>query len=212
MTENPVPSRPRPESWYGIVKFVGVEGDAMLDGRVRRVANIPEPEETGRSGVERMVSIMFAYRERRFLRGLCPECERKNDLRGSGDEVFLTRPRHTRYLTFRSWILFQAHEDLPEPRIRGTCSGRKTSQPWEKLHRRQQAASRWIGSTRADDHIDHNPAQRFLQTSKGLMVLSPHHVQSALEREKVRDGSCGVVEIPTPRSQGFLIGRNGGGE
>jgi hypothetical protein len=68
----------------------------MLDERVRRVVKLPESEETDRSDLERMLSIMLAYRERRFLRGLGCECERKNDLHGIGDEVFLGKPRmHT---------------------------------------------------------------------------------------------------------------------
>ena len=60
----------------------------MLDERVRRVVKLSEQEDPARSDPERMLSIMFAYRERRFLRGLGCECERKNDLHGIGDEVF----------------------------------------------------------------------------------------------------------------------------
>ena len=57
----------------------------MLDERVRRVVKPPESEDPGRSDVGRMLSIMFAYRERRFLRGLGCERERKKDLHGIGE-------------------------------------------------------------------------------------------------------------------------------
>ena len=72
--------------------FVGLvndEGDAMLDERARRVVKLPESEETDRADLEPMLSIIVAYRERRFLRGLFCERERKNDLHGIGDEIFL---------------------------------------------------------------------------------------------------------------------------
>lgn len=52
----------------------------MLDERVRRVVKLPESEDSARSDLERMLSIIFAYRERRFLRGLGCERERMNDL------------------------------------------------------------------------------------------------------------------------------------
>ena len=61
----------------------------MLDERARRVVKLPESEETDRADLELMLSIILAYRERRFLRGLGCECERKNDLRGIRDEIFL---------------------------------------------------------------------------------------------------------------------------
>lgn len=60
----------------------------MLDERVRRVEMLPESDETDRPVLDRMLSIMFAYRERRFLRDLGCVCERKNELHGLGD-VFL---------------------------------------------------------------------------------------------------------------------------
>ena len=56
----------------------------MLDERIRRVVKLPESEDPARSDFERMLSIMFAYRERRLLRGLGCERERINDLRGIG--------------------------------------------------------------------------------------------------------------------------------
>ena len=61
----------------------------MLDERARRVVKLPESEEADRADLELMLSIMFVYRERRFLRGLGCECERKNDLRDIRDEIFL---------------------------------------------------------------------------------------------------------------------------
>jgi hypothetical protein len=70
---------------------VNDEGDVLLDERVRRVVKPPESEEPGRPDLEWMLSIMFAYRERRFRRGLGCECERKNDLHVISDEVFLGR-------------------------------------------------------------------------------------------------------------------------
>ena len=69
----------------------------MLDERVRRVVKLPESKDPARSDLERMLSIMFAYRECRFLRGLGCERERKNDLHGTGDEVLQGKLRiHTR--------------------------------------------------------------------------------------------------------------------
>jgi len=65
----------------------------MSDERVRRVMEFPMSEELDRSDLERILSIMFAYRERRFLRDLGCGCERKNDLQGTGDEVFLGKLR-----------------------------------------------------------------------------------------------------------------------
>ena len=72
--------------------MVSDERDVMLDERVRRVTRLPESEDPARSDLDRMLSIMFAYRECRFLRGLGCERERRNDLYGIGDEVFRGKP------------------------------------------------------------------------------------------------------------------------
>ena len=81
-TENPVPNFPR--SWYEVVGFVRDEGDGMLNERVRRAVELPQSEEPRRFAPGWMLSIIFAYLERRFLRGLGCERERKNDLNGFG--------------------------------------------------------------------------------------------------------------------------------
>lgn len=86
--ENPVPSLPWSESRCGVEGFVSDEGDVTLNERVRRVVKLPESEDPARSDLERMLSIIFAYRECRFLRGLGCERERKNNLRDIGDVAF----------------------------------------------------------------------------------------------------------------------------
>ena len=54
-----------------------------LDERARRVVTLPQSEELDLFGLGLMLSIMCAYRERMFLRGLGCERERKNDPYGS---------------------------------------------------------------------------------------------------------------------------------
>ena len=70
-----------------MVGFVRDEEDGMLDELVRRAAELPQSEELRRSALRWMLSIIFAYLERRFLRGLGCERERKNDLNSFGGEA-----------------------------------------------------------------------------------------------------------------------------
>lgn len=65
----------------------------MLDERVRRVVKLPESKDPARPDLERILSIISAYRECRFLRGLGCERERKNDLYDTGDELLQRKPR-----------------------------------------------------------------------------------------------------------------------
>ena len=94
--------------------MVRVEGDVMLDERVRRVVKLPESEDPACSDLERMISIMFAYRECRFLRGLGCERERKNDLHGISDGHFRENHRYIHGLTFRVGNPVSNRRDLPK--------------------------------------------------------------------------------------------------
>lgn len=58
--ENPAPSRPRSESWYGVVGFVREEGVVRLDERARRAVTLPQSEELDLFGLGLMLSIMCA--------------------------------------------------------------------------------------------------------------------------------------------------------
>ena len=70
------------KNWYVVVVvgFVRDEGDGMLDERVQRASELLQSEEPRQFALGWMLSIIFPYLERRFLRGLGFECERKNDL------------------------------------------------------------------------------------------------------------------------------------
>ena len=85
-------------------------GDVILDERVRRVVKLPELEEADRPDLGQMLSIMFSYRERKFLRGLGCECERKNDLHSIGDEVFFGNPQRRTVLPFAFGVWFRLVE------------------------------------------------------------------------------------------------------
>jgi hypothetical protein len=112
------------------VGLVNDKRDVVLDERVRRAADLAESEEPGRFDLGWILPIMFAYRERKFRRGLGCECERKNDLRGIGDEVFPGKQWTRSHLSRWEFGL----DSRGSPSAVNSRGMRKALQAWEKSY------------------------------------------------------------------------------